>query len=62
MIASKEASILAASGWTLMAVFLFTVVASSLPLQLTDPAWGSGLSRLIVDAASLPLVGLCLIR
>ncbi|TVS07237.1 MAG: hypothetical protein EA413_01385 [Cyanobium sp. PLM2.Bin73] len=45
-----------------MAVFLITVVASSLPLQLTNPAWGSGLSRLIVDAASLPLVGLCLIR
>lgn len=62
MPASQEARILSASGWALFIVFLITVIASSLPLQVVNPGWGSNLSRLIVDAASLPLVGLCLIR
>lgn len=62
MSASQEARILTASGWALFAVFLTTVIASSLPLQVVNPGWGSKLSRLIVDSCSLPLVGLCLIR
>lgn len=62
MPANQEARILSASGWALFVVFLTTVIASSLPLQVVNPGWGSKLSRLIVDASSLPLVGMCLIR
>ena len=57
-----EQRILASSGWALLVVFVITVLGGAFPLQLRDLDWSRNLSRLIVDAASLPLVGFCLIR
>jgi hypothetical protein len=58
----KVAEMLTVSGWALVTVFIVTVAFSALPMQVANPAWGGNLSRLIVDAASLPLVGLCMVR
>jgi hypothetical protein len=57
-----NAKLIRNSGRAVWAVFVVSVVSILLPLDLTSPAWGSRLSTLIVDAASLPLVGLLLMR
>ncbi len=57
-----NAKLIRNSGRALWAVFVVSVVSILLPLDLTSPAWGTRLSTLIVDAASLPLVGLLLMR
>lgn len=49
-------------GRALLGVFVVTVLAVLFPLNLQAPGWGQRLSTLIVDAASLPLVGLLLMR
>jgi hypothetical protein len=49
-------------GLVLIGVFLVTIVAILLPLDLSSANWGLQLSTLVVDAASLPLVGLLLLR
>jgi hypothetical protein len=49
-------------GLVLIGVFLVTIVAILLPLDLSSANWGIQLSTLVVDAASLPLVGLLLLR
>ena len=58
----KELLILITVGWALFTVFVLTVLAGLLPLQPSSLAWSQNLSRLIVDAGSLALVGLCLVR
>lgn len=58
----KELVILITAGWALFTVFVLTVLGGLLPLQLRNLAWSQNLSRLIVDAGSLALVGLCLVR
>lgn len=58
----KELVILITVGWALVLVFLFTVLSALLPIQPRNLAWSQNLSRLIVDAGSLSLVGLCLVR
>lgn len=58
----KELVILITAGWSLVLVFVLTVLAASVPVQPRNLAWGQNLSRLIVDAGSLSLVGLCLVR
>ena len=58
----KELVILITVGWALVLVFLFTVLSALLPIQPRNLAWSQNLSRLIVDACSLSLVGLCLVR
>jgi hypothetical protein len=57
-----NAKILRNCGRALLGVFVVTVVAVLFPLNLEAPGWGLRLSTLIVDAASLPLVGLLLMR
>jgi hypothetical protein len=49
-------------GLVLIGVFLVTIVAILLPLDLSSATWGIQLSTMVVDAASLPLVGLLLLR
>jgi len=49
-------------GLALIGVFLVTIVAILLPLDLSSAIWGIQLSTMVVDAASLPLVGLLLLR
>jgi F0F1-type ATP synthase membrane subunit b/b' len=49
-------------GRVLLAVFVVTVIADLFPLNLGAPGWGLRLSTQIVNAASLPLVGLLLMR
>jgi hypothetical protein len=49
-------------GRALLGVFVVTVLAVLFPLNLQAAGWGLRLSTLIVDAASLPLVGLLLMR
>lgn len=58
----KELVILITAGWALFTVFVLTVLAGLLPLQPRNLAWSQNLSRLIVDAGSLALVGLALVR
>jgi hypothetical protein len=58
----KELVILTTAGWALFTVFVLTVIGGLLPLQLRNLAWSQNISRLIVDAGSLALVGLCLVR
>jgi hypothetical protein len=41
---------------------LATIATALFPLELRSPEWGRRLSTLIVDASSLPLVGLALLR
>lgn len=50
------------SGVALLAIFIVTVIAGSLPLTPQNPEWGIRLSNLVVSAASLPLIGLLLLR
>ena len=50
------------TGRALFFAFIATIAASLLPLELGSPEWGRRLSTLIVDASSLPLVGLALLR
>ena len=59
---TADVRLLTTSGWALVVVFLITVLATALPLDVTNLAWSQGLSRMIVDAGSLPLVGLTLVR
>lgn len=59
---TADVRLLNTSGWALVVVFVITVVATALPLDVTNLAWSQDLSRLIVDACSLPLVGLTLVR
>lgn len=54
--------ILTTAGWALFTVFVLTVIGGLLPLQPRNLAWSQNISRLIVDAGSLALVGLCLVR
>jgi hypothetical protein len=58
----KELVILITAGWALVTVFVLTVVGATLPIQPRNLAWSQNLSRLIVDAGSLAVVGLCLVR
>lgn len=53
---------LCTSGLALIVVYIITIVATAIPLQVTNIAWGGALSTRVVDAASLALVGLCLVR
>ena len=57
-----NAKLLRTCGRTLLAAFVITVVAVLFPLNLAEPSWGLRLSTLVVDAASLPLVALLLMR
>ncbi len=50
------------TGRALFFAFVATIVAALFPLELGSPEWGRRLSTLIVDASSLPLVGLALLR
>jgi hypothetical protein len=54
--------ILITSGWALLVIYLITILATVFPIDIRNLAWSQNLSRLIVDAGSLALVGLCLIR
>jgi hypothetical protein len=54
--------ILMTVGWALYCVFVLTVLGSIFPLQIRNLAWSQNVSRLIVDAGSLALVGLALVR
>ena len=58
----KELLILITVGWALFTVFVLTVLGGLFPLQPSSLAWSQNLSRLVVDAGSLALVGLCLVR
>lgn len=58
----KELVIPITAGWALFTVFVFTVLGGLLPLQPRNLAWSQNLSRLVVDAGSLALVGLVLVR
>ena len=58
----KELLILITVGWALFTVFMITVLGGLFPLQPSSLAWSQNLSRLVVDAGSLALVGLCLVR
>jgi hypothetical protein len=49
-------------GRALLGVFVITVIGVLLPLDLKSPGWGIRLSTIVIDAASLPLVGLLLMR
>ena len=57
-----NSKLLRTCGRALLGVFVVTVLAVLFPLNLQAPGWGLRLSTLIVDAASLPLVGLLLMR
>ena len=50
------------TGRALLLAFIATVATALFPLELGSPDWGRRLSTLIVDASSLPLVGLALLR
>ena len=50
------------TGRALFFAFVATIAAALFPLELASPEWGRRLSTLIVDASSLPLVGLALLR
>lgn len=50
------------TGRALFFAFVATIAAALFPLELGSPEWGRRLSTLIVDASSLPLVGLTLLR
>ena len=50
------------TGRALLWAFIATIAAALFPLELGSPEWGRRLSTLIVDASSLPLVGLALLR
>lgn len=50
------------TGRALFFAFLATIATALFPLELRSPEWGRRLSTLIVDASSLPLVGLALLR
>jgi len=50
------------TGRALLYAFIATIAAALFPLELGSPDWGRRLSTLIVDASSLPLVGLALLR
>jgi hypothetical protein len=50
------------TGRALFFAFLATIAAALFPLEVGSPEWGRRLSTLIVDASSLPLVGLALLR
>jgi hypothetical protein len=58
----KELVILITVGWALVLFFTITVLAAAIPLQVRSLEWSQNLSRLIVDAGSLSLVGLSLVR
>jgi len=49
------------TGRALLFAFLATIATALFPLELRSPEWGRRLSTLIVDASSLPLVGLALL-
>lgn len=59
---AADLQVLTTSGAALVVVYVLTVLATALPFDAANLAWGQGLSRVIVDAASLPLVGLALVR
>ena len=50
------------TGRALFFAFVATIAAALFPLELGSAEWGRRLSTLIVDASSLPLVGLALLR
>ena len=50
------------TGRALLWAFIATIGLALLPLELGSPDWGRRVSTLIVDASSLPLVGLLLLR
>jgi hypothetical protein len=50
------------TGRALLFAFVATIAAALFPLELGSSEWGRRLSTLIVDASSLPLVGLALLR
>ena len=58
----KEVVILISSGWALVLVYVITILATFFPLDIRNLAWSQNLSRLTVDAGSLALVGLVLVR
>lgn len=62
MPSERAGGYLCTSGWALLLVFVITVLTTAIPLQITSIAWGINLSTRIADAASLALVGLCLVR
>lgn len=50
------------TGRALFFAFIATIAAALFPFELGSTEWGRRLSTLIVDASSLPLVGLALLR
>ena len=57
-----NAKLLRTCGRALLGVFVVTVLAALFPLNLAEPSWGLRLSILVVDAASVPLVALLIMR
>lgn len=51
-----------ACGRTLLLAFVVVILASALPIDVRSVPWGTQLSNRIVDAASLPLLGVALLR
>jgi hypothetical protein len=49
------------TGRALFFAFVATIATALFPLELGSAEWGRRLSTLIVDASSLPLVGLALL-
>ncbi|MCX5945874.1 MAG: hypothetical protein NTZ53_11370 [Cyanobacteria bacterium] len=50
------------TGGALLFAFIVTIGSALFPLELGSPEWGRRLSTLIVDASSLPLVSVALLR
>lgn len=62
MDSNKIASLLLNLAYTLFAVFLAIIVVESLPFRLLDPDWILTLSASLVNAVTIPLMGLGLVH
>jgi hypothetical protein len=58
----KVPMLVRACGRTLLLAFVVVILASVLPIDVRSLPWGTQLSNRIVDAASLPLLGVALLR
>jgi hypothetical protein len=58
----KVAVVVRACGRTLLLAFAVVILAASLPIKPVSLAWGTQFSGRIVDAVSLPLLGVALLR
>jgi hypothetical protein len=57
-----EPSLLRRLGWSLLWAFGVLVLVALLPFTPRELAWGERLSGVVADTATLPLVGLLLLR